>query len=140
MATTDISALVRDALAATDRIARATPPGRTRSGRTCAELADELSTGIAGVEAAVAQAEAFIDMAASAPLCEDLSDAAGLAAGALLLGGRLFDSNADEIVELHPALSPDLEPVTAVAELLSALSDRVRRTVVHDQVTDPAAA
>lgn len=140
MATTNITELSRRARAATEAITRTAPRGLTASGRTSADLAAEMTTAISRIHDALAETEAFIDIAAGEPLTTELEELAALGAAALFLGRRLFESNAAQILELHPELEADLQPVAEVALLLGALSNRLLEVVREAQPPQRKAA
>lgn len=91
------------------------------NGRTCADLAAELSDAIALLHDAVAEVEALIDITVDEPLTHESQDITALGAAARFLGRRLFESNAAEICELHPELRPLLILVLA-GHVLAALT------------------
>jgi hypothetical protein len=133
MATNDITDLCRAARAATDAIVNADPPGLTPTGRSCAQLAAELSDAASRVPRAVTDACAFLDIAACEQLTCELQDVAALQAAVLFLGRRLINSNVAAILELHPTLRSQLTPTLHVGAILGALSQQLLETLSFDQ-------
>jgi hypothetical protein len=137
MEMTDISELAARAAAAAEAIVAADPPGRTASGRTCSELASELAESVRLVPEVVAQADAFLDINAGEPLTDELQDVAARGAAALLLGRRLLESNATEMVGLQPRLADDLREFLPIAAILDGLSAQLVLIVQpHAEWTD----
>lgn len=122
---TDITDLVRRGRAAIDDIVRTGPLAPAPGGRTCIDFALELREAIERVHDTVAETEAFIDIASTEPLSDELQDVAARGAAALFLGRRLFEVNAVQIVQLHRASSRTITPLIEIAELLGTLSNEV---------------